>query len=122
MKSNQDRPSLWIGHVAMAVPDPASAHDYYVALGMRSVFSGPELAITELRGGTHLILLAGESQPGEAPFDLMVDDLGETHAEYRAAGLDVSDIVTGEVHAVFILTDPDGKRINVSNSHVVGSV
>lgn len=43
----------------MSVSDPQRSHDYYVALGMRSVLSGDKLAITELRGGTHLVLEVG---------------------------------------------------------------
>jgi catechol 2,3-dioxygenase-like lactoylglutathione lyase family enzyme len=106
----------------MAVSDPARAHDYYVALGMRSVLRGDDFAITELRGGTHLVLERGETEPGDAPFDLMVDDLPAAHAQFREARLDASDIIAGEVHDVFVLTDPDGKRIVVFNSHVVGPV
>jgi catechol 2,3-dioxygenase-like lactoylglutathione lyase family enzyme len=121
MKDDQ-RPSLWVGHVAMSVSDPQRSHDYYVALGMRSVVCGDEFAIAELRGGTHLILEVGAVEPGDAPFDLMVDDLSTTHARFAQAGLHVSEILTGDIHDVFVLTDPDGQRIVVFNSHVVGAV
>jgi catechol 2,3-dioxygenase-like lactoylglutathione lyase family enzyme len=120
---HDDRPSLWVGHIAMSVSDPNRSHDYYVGLGMRSVFPGDDkVAITELRGGTHLVLQAGEAEPGDAPFDLMVEDLVATHEQFQEAGLDVSEILTGEIHDVFVLTDPDGKRIVVFNSHVIGPV
>src|SRR5690349_20257685 len=111
MNVDDDRPPLWVGHVTMSVSDPSRAHDYYVGLGMRSVLRGDDFAITELRGGTHLVLQAGETEPGDAPFDLMVDDLGATHARFCEAGLVVSDIITGDIHDVFVLKDPDGKRI-----------
>ena len=106
----------------MSVSDPPRAHDYYVGLGMRSVLRGDDFAITELRGGTHLVLEAGEVEPGDAPFDLMVEDLPATHTRFRDAGLDVSDIITGDIHDVFVLADPDGKRIVVFSSHVIGPV
>jgi catechol 2,3-dioxygenase-like lactoylglutathione lyase family enzyme len=122
MSVDDDRPSLWVGHVTMSVSNPSSAHDYYVGLGMRSVLRGDDFAITELRGGTHLVLEAGEGEPGDAPFDLMVEDLPATHAQFREAGLDVSDIITGDIHDVFVLEDPDGKRIVVFSSHVIGPV
>ena len=122
MSADEDRPPLWVGHVTMSVSDPARAHDYYVGLGMRSVLRGDEFAITELRGGTHLVLEAGEVEPGDAPFDLMVEDLPAMHAQFREAGLDVSDIIPGEIHDVFVLEDPDRKRIVVFNSHVIGAV
>ncbi len=120
-----ERPDLWVGHITMNVSDPARAHDYYVGLGMRSVLKADDFAITELRGGTHLVLEAGEVgevEPGDAPFDLMVEDLPATHARFRDAGFDVSDIIAGDIHDVFVLEDPDRKRIVVFNSHVIGPV
>jgi catechol 2,3-dioxygenase-like lactoylglutathione lyase family enzyme len=122
MSAEDERPGLWVGHVAMNVTEPARSHDYYVGLGLRSVLRGDDFAITELRGGTHLILEPGEVEPGDAPFDLMVEDLAATHARFRAAELNVSDIIPGEIHDVFVLEDPDGQRIVVYNSHVVGPV
>lgn len=122
MNAENERPGLWIGHVAMNVSDPPRAHDYYVGLGMRSVLRGDDFAITDLRGGTHLLLQAGKVEPGDAPFDLMVEDLPATHARFRDTGLDVSDIITGDIHDVFVLEDPDRMRIVVFNSHVIGPV
>ena len=122
MSNEGERPPLWVGHVIMNVSDPARAHDFYVGLGMRSVLCGDEFAITELRGGTHLVLQSGDTAPGDAPFDLMVEDLVATHDQFRASGLDVSEIISGDVHDVFVVTDPDGKRIVVLNSHVIGPV
>ena len=115
-------PPLWIGHVGMTVADPARSHDYYVGLGMRSVHRGDDFAITELRGGTHLIFNPGEPEPGDAPFDLMVEDLPAMHARFAQAGLDVSEIIPGEIHDVFVLEDPDKQRVVVFNSHVIGTV
>ena len=106
----------------MTVSDPQRSHDYYVGLGMRSVVPGDKFAITELRGGTHLVLDRGDAEPGDAPFDLMVEDLTAAHAKFQEAGLEVSEIITGDVHNIFVLTDPDGKRIVVFNSHVIGPV
>ena len=120
--SDDPRPPVWVGHVAMKVSNPRAAHDYYVGLGMRPVLVEDDFAITELRGGTHLLLEAGETQPGDAPFDLMVEDLPATHERYREAGLDVSDIIPGEIHDVFVLTDPDGHRVVVYDDHSEGPV
>jgi catechol 2,3-dioxygenase-like lactoylglutathione lyase family enzyme len=117
-----ERPALWVGHVAMPVRDPRRAHEHYVALGMRSVFAGDDLEITELRGGTHLVLYQGEPTPGDAPFDLMVEDLDATHALLSGAGVDVSAISRGDIHDRFTITDPDGMRVTCSNSHVIGPV
>jgi hypothetical protein len=89
---------------------------------MRSVVRHDDFAVTELRGGTHLVLRLGAAEPGDAPFDLMVDDLQQMHDQYRASGLDVSDIVKGDIHDVFDVEDPDGNRVTVRSSHVVGPV
>ena len=122
MTADDDRPAVWVGHISMSVSDPLRAHDFYVKLGMRSVLRADDFAVTELRGGTHLVLAPGETEPGDAPFDLMVEDLAASHARFSDAGLDVSEIIPGEIHDVFVLEDPDRKRIVVYSSHVIGPV
>ena len=94
----------------MTVRDPVAALDYYVALGMRPVHSTTDVGIVELRGGTHLILEPGSPEPGDAPFDLMVEDLDATHARLRDSGFDASEIIRGEIHDVFVLEDEDRQR------------
>ena len=89
---------------------------------MRTVFRGDDMAILELRGGTHLLLFRGDAETGPAPFDLMVEDLDATHDSLSGRGLAVSDITRGEIHDAFTLTDPDGHDITVQNSHVEGVV
>jgi hypothetical protein len=91
-------------------------------VGMRTIYRGDDMAILELRGGTHLLLFRGSGASGPAPFDLMVDDLDATHADMTTRGLSVSTITRGEIHDTFTLTDPDGHEISVHNSHVEGVV
>lgn len=92
---------------------------------MRPVFARDDLAIFELRGGTHLLLFAGEPQPAgtDAPFDLMVDDIDATRAKFEARGLAPSALssAAGD-HLTFTVADPDGYRLRVFNSHVIGPV
>jgi hypothetical protein len=79
--------------------------------------------VLELRGGTHLVLVPGAPpDTAEAPFDLMVEDLDATHGEWKARGLDPSPIERGRIHASFTLRDPDGYRVTVNSSHVIGEV
>lgn len=118
----ESRPALWVGHVSLPVSDVAAAYAFYQAIGMRSVHQAEDFAILELRGGTHVLLEDGEPPGGDAPFDLMVDDLDSVHAAWSADGLDVSDIIRGDIHDVFVLTDPDDYRFVVYNSHAVGPV
>jgi len=117
-----ERPALWVGHIHITVGDAERAHDFYVGLGMRSVWRGDSISITELRGGTHLILKAAATEPSDAGFDLMVDDLAGLHASFVERGLPVSAITGNEIHDTFTITDPDGNRVRVLSSHVVGPV
>lgn len=117
------RPSVWIGHAVLTVGNVDRSADYWQGLGMREVERNEHVAVLELRGGTHLVLVPGTpANDAEVPFDLMVEDLNEAHAEWKARGLDPSPIERGRIHAAFTMRDPDGYRVTVNSSHVVGEV
>ncbi len=117
------RPAVWIGHAVLAVSDLDRSADYWRGLGMREVERNPQVAVLELRGGTHLVLVPGAPpEQGDAPFDLMVDDVEATHAQWTADGLEPSAIERGRIHASFTVRDPDGYRVTVNSSHVMGEV
>jgi catechol 2,3-dioxygenase-like lactoylglutathione lyase family enzyme len=122
MPNVDERPPVWVGHIALNVSDLERSSTFWGALGMRSVVRNDDVSIMELRGGTHLVLVQGSPTPGEAPFDLMVDDIDATHASWARSGLTVSAIERGDIHDGFNVTDPDGYVVAVSNSHVVGPV
>jgi catechol 2,3-dioxygenase-like lactoylglutathione lyase family enzyme len=118
-----ERPPVWIGHAALGVRDVDAAAEFWIKLGLREVHHDKTVAIMELRGGTHLVLFPNDGDAdGDAPFDLMVEDLEATHARWNELGLDVSPIERGSIHAAFVLQDPDGHRVVVNDSHVVGEV
>jgi catechol 2,3-dioxygenase-like lactoylglutathione lyase family enzyme len=119
----EGRPPVWIGHAVLRVNDVNRSAAYWQAIGMREVGRDEHVAVLELRGGTHLVLLPGTPEAGtEAPFDLMVDDLEATRAEWDARGLDPSPIESGRIHSAFTVRDPDGYVVTVNSSHVVGEV
>jgi hypothetical protein len=90
---------------------------------MREIERNEHVVVLELRGGTHLVLVPGSPERDvDAPFDLMVEDLDATHAAWKDLGLDVSAIERGRIHSVFVVRDPDGYRVVVNSSHVVGEV
>ena len=65
----------------------------------------------ELRGGTHLVLVPGDAAPGDAPFDLMVEDLRrDTSAVDRARARRRARSSTAGSTTRSIVTDPDGHR------------
>jgi catechol 2,3-dioxygenase-like lactoylglutathione lyase family enzyme len=120
----EERPPVWVGHIALNVRDVRRAADFWCEVGMREIFRDEQVAIMELRGGTHLVILPGEpeGEGRDAPFDLMVDDLDATHAAWTTRGLDPTPIEANNIHRSFSVVDPDGYRVFVNNSHVEGVV
>jgi catechol 2,3-dioxygenase-like lactoylglutathione lyase family enzyme len=117
------RPSVWIGHAVLTVSDVDRSADYWRDLGMREVERNEHVAVLELRGGTHLVLVPGTpAEDADTPFDLMVEDVDATHADWAARGLDPTPIERGRIHSAFTMRDPDGYRVTVNSSHVVGEV
>jgi catechol-2,3-dioxygenase len=119
----ETRPPVWIGHARLTVSDLGRSADFWYTVGMREIERNEDIVVLELRGGTHLVLRPGAPSAGaDAPFDLMVEHLEATHAEWQRLGLDVSPIEPGRIHSAFVLRDPDGTNVTVFSSHVVGPV
>ena len=121
--SDEDlRPPIWIGHVVLETDRLAESADFMRKLGMRPIVERSEVAVLELRGGTHLVLIAKPEVTGEdAPFDLMVEDLHATHRRFTELGLSPTaiDHVPPE-HERFFVTEPSGHRIAFFSNHVSG--
>jgi hypothetical protein len=95
------------------------SHAFLIALGLRPIGKGEDVAVLELRGGTHLVLLrTDEPLSGTAPFDLMVEDLEATHRRLTELGLSPSPIVSGRIHRSFTVRDPSGQDVPFNSSHV----
>ena len=121
----QKPPPIAIGHVTLRVSDVGLAADFYEALGLRPVLNREELAILELRGGTHLVLFRARGKSKGGPvraFDFMVEDIEAARAEMGRAG--VKGTAVGEDHIAghlwFEVTDPDGHVLRVFSSHTDG--
>jgi catechol 2,3-dioxygenase-like lactoylglutathione lyase family enzyme len=117
-----ERPPVWIGHALLSVTDLDASTAFWSSVGMRVVETNAAVSVLELRGGTHLVLVPGVPSPGEAPFDLMVEDLDVTHDVWSAHGIETSPIERGRIHDSFVARDPDGYAVTVNSSHVVGIV
>ena len=119
-----DRPPMWLGHIGLAVPDVAASKRFFLALGMRDAFpKAEEIAILELRAGTHLIIEHTDTliEPGTlAPFDLMVDDVESMHKHLTDVGLETSDLDVGRIHTSFTVTEPNGFAVKYNSSHNTG--
>ena len=113
------RPPVWIGHVAMHSDKVGETSRFMQLIGMRPVFENDEIAVLELRGGTHLVVTANaESELLRGSFDLMVEDLDATHARFTGLGLEPGDIERGSIHDSFELREPGGSVIMFNSSHV----
>jgi len=114
------RPPVAVGHVRLDATDVGAAARWLEAVGLRPIFASADLAVLELRGGTHVVV-RGAEQPlragAAAPFDLMVDDIEAARRDYAAKGLSPSDISKGRIHDSFHLAGPDGHDFTVVSSH-----
>jgi hypothetical protein len=124
MSQNLDqRPPVAVGHVRLPATDVAAATSWLETVGLRPIFASPELAVLELRGGTHVVVRQAE-QPvtagAAAPFDLMVDDIEAARRDYAAKGLAPSNISRGRIHDSFHLVGPAGYQFTVCSSHAGG--
>ena len=124
MSSSSDlRPPVAVGHVRLNVVDVGAAARWLELVGLRPIVTREELAVLELRGGTHVVVRHAEALPAPrtgAPFDLMVDDVDAAHRDYAAKGLAPSPIRRGRIHDSFEVGGPDGWEFTVNSSHASG--
>lgn len=125
MSPSRERPSISVGHVVLRVSDVTQAAEFYKSLGMRAVVEREQMAILELRGGTHLLLFKAQGKPRRGAvrsFDFMVDDADAFHDDLQSRGLVPSPVRDDRLsgHRMFDLTDPDGHVFTVLSDHTEG--
>jgi hypothetical protein len=123
MTDPDQRPSVGIAHVVLHTDCMSESTQFMRIIGMRSIFDGPDVSVYEMRGGTHLILMKKEKiARGDASFDLMVDNLRETHQRFASLGLSPSPIEARPQidHEVFTVREPAGHVITFFSSHASG--
>ena len=121
--SEQDlRPPVWVGHVVLETNRLEETAQFMRNIGLRPIVERPDVAVLELRGGTHLVLVAKpETVAGEASFDLMVEDLQATHQHFIGLGLAPTPIETvSDNHERFLVREPAGSIISFFSNHVSG--
>lgn len=123
MNEHDQRPLVGVAHVVLQTDRMEDSARFLRTIGMRSIFDGPQVSVYEMRGGTHLILMLKDKiVAGDAPFDLMVDDLHETHQRFTSLGLAPSPIeaLPNIDHEVFRVREPAGHDIMFYSSHASG--
>jgi hypothetical protein len=122
LSENDLRPPVWVGHVVLETDRLKETEEFMRKIGMRPIAQRPEVAVLEMRGGTHLVLVAKpEVVAGGAPFDLMVEDLHATRRHFIGLGLAPTPIEKASFdHECFLLREPAGHLITFFSSHVAG--
>ena len=136
---NSTLPAAAIGHFVLKVENIDHSYEFYTKLGLRPFAKYPDVAIIELRGGTHILIF---SKHEELPFKISSSHLGQRSAffneqldlmiagsskgdleQYRSTlvghGLEVGEISQDQLfgHNFFQLSDPDGNGITFYTSH-----
>jgi catechol-2,3-dioxygenase len=131
---------LAVGHLAFKVADLKNSCQFYSNLGIPPFVVEEKVAIIELRGGTHLLLLEvdlaaegiAQSLTGQfhqrfsEQFDLMIKGKGLNELKKYRLELISRGIAAGEIpdetffgHHLFCLKDPDGNGITIYTSHAI---
>ena len=134
-------PELAVAHLVFKVADLKSSCEFYANLGIPPFAVEEGVAIIELRGGTHLLLLEVDQLAGEGvaesltgqfherfseQFDLMIKGKGLNELKKYRWELISRGIAAGEIpdetffgHHLFCIKDPDGNGITIYTSHSI---
>jgi catechol-2,3-dioxygenase len=132
---------LAVAHLVLKVADLKSSCRFYSNLGLPPFAVDEGVAIIELRGGTHLLLISVDLMAGDdvsesltgqfhkklsERFDLMIKGKGLNELKKYRLELISRGIAAGEIpdetffgHHLFCIKDPDGNGITIYTSHAV---
>jgi catechol-2,3-dioxygenase len=132
---------LAVAHLVFKVADLKMSCEFYSNLGIPPFAVDGKVALIELRGGTHLLLLevdqlaggdVAESVTGQfhkrfsEQFDLMIKSKDLNELEKYRLELISRGIAAGEIpdetffgHYLFCIKDPDGNGITIYTSHAI---
>jgi catechol 2,3-dioxygenase-like lactoylglutathione lyase family enzyme len=132
---------LAVAHLVFRVADIKRSCQFYSNLGIPPFAIDGKIALIELRGGTHLLLLEVDQLAGEGlaesvtgqfhqrfseQFDLMIKGKDLSELEHYRLELISRGIAAGEIpdetffgHHLFCIKDPDGNGITIYTSHAI---
>jgi catechol 2,3-dioxygenase-like lactoylglutathione lyase family enzyme len=128
-----------VAHLVLKVADLKTSCQFYSNLGLPPFATDGGVAIIELRGGTHLLLISADQLVGDdiaesltgqfhkklsEKFDLMIKGKGLNELKKYRLELISRGIAAGEIpdetffgHHLFCVKDPDGNGITIYTSH-----
>jgi catechol-2,3-dioxygenase len=140
MKTTVDL-ELAVAHLVLKVADLKSSCQFYSNLRIPPFAIEEKVAIIELRGGTHLLLLEVDQLAAEGvaqsltgqfhkrfseQFDLMIKGKGVNELKKYRSELISRGIAAGEIpdetffgHHLFCIKDPDGNGVTIYTSHSI---
>jgi catechol 2,3-dioxygenase-like lactoylglutathione lyase family enzyme len=132
---------LAVAHLVFKVADLKRSCQFYSNLGIPPFAIDGKIALIELRGGTHLLLLELDQLAGEGlaesvtgqfhqrfseQFDLMIKGKDLSELEHYRLEVISRGIAAGEIpdetffgHHLFCIKDPDGNGITIYTSHAI---
>ena len=141
LSNEPPRSNLSAAHVVLLVAEVGRSIEFYGSIGLPAFLVRDNIALIELRGGTHIILAARDSADaasmvssrlGQMPretgerFDLMLGtadkrDLEAFRADLIGKGVEVGVVNAEECfgHWYFQVRDPDGNVVSVYTSHEI---
>jgi len=115
-----DEPSIAIGHFSLRVTDLDRSAEFYLSIGMRETHPRmANMAILDLRGGTHLLLFRArrKPRPSRLPFDFLVPDVDALQRSLRERGFEAGPMMKDSFsdHRSFTCPDPDGHGLTFTS-------
>lgn len=131
---------LSVGHILVLAKDVEKSILFYEAIGLPAFMKLEHMAIIELRGGAHLILMqkgteasadlkpssyGGQDKSSNETLDFMIsgnsqEDLEVFRSQLLANKAEATEIEKGDFgHFTFTVNDPDGNKIYFYTSHEI---
>ena len=117
--SNDQNSSINLAHLRLSVSDLKGAIQFFEALGAKQDVDRKGFAVVELRDKTRLQLTEDEEALSSSAlhFDFKVEDIDAAWSDYRAKGLDPTEITRRNPgHDYFFLSGPDRCEVKINSA------
>ncbi len=116
--------AISLAHLRLSVSHLADAIEFFEAIGARADTRRANFAVVELRDRTRLQLTQSKKPipaGNTLQFDFKVEDIDAAWQDYRAYGLNPSEIIRRNPgHDSFVLVGPDSCEVKVNSGFKSG--